>query len=343
MRQSLPLFLIVSLLIGCASDDRTALVVYSPHGKEMLGDYELAFEAEHPDINVQWLDMGGQDAYDRVRTEKVNPTASLWWGGDSPTFSRAAGEGLLEAYTPSWADAVPDEARADDHSWFATYLTPEVLLFNDSTVVEGEIPRDWDDLLEPEWKDRIIIRYPLASSTMRTIWGALIMRQESVEEGYRWLARLDMNTKTYAADPTQLYLKIARQEGDLSLWNMPDTYIQSELNGYPFSFSLPESGTPVLNDAIALVKNGPALDAARLFYEFVTSEDALISQANTYFRIPARTDLDRSRLPQWMREAEINAMDIDWERLSTESPSWMQHWDENIKGRGEEYLEDSSD
>jgi len=343
MRPLLPVILTISLLIGCTSDDRTALVVYSPHGKEMLSDYELAFEAEHPDINVQWLDMGGQDAYDRIRTERVNPTASLWWGGDSPTFTRAADEGLLEAYSPSWSDAVPEESRADDHSWFATYLTPEILLFNDSTVTDAEIPRDWEDLLEPEWNERIIIRYPLASSTMRTIWGALIMRQESVEEGYRWLARLDINTKTYTADPTQLYLKIARQEGDLSLWNMPDTYIQSEINGYPFAFSLPESGTPVLNDAIALVKNGPALDAARLFYEFVTTEDALISQANTYFRIPARTDLNPALLPQWMRESEIKAMDIDWERLSTEGPTWMQFWDENIKGRGEEYLASLSD
>ena len=341
--RALATLLCLPFLFGCSSDERTRLVVYSPHGKELLGDSERAFEAAHPDINVQWIDMGGQDAYDRVRTERANPVASIWWGGDSPTFSRAAEEGLLEAYTPTWAAHVRAESRGAGDFWLATFLTPEVLLFNSRTVKEDERPRDWDDLLRPEWNDRIIIRYPLASSTMRTIWGALIMRQESVEEGYKWLARLDINTKTYAADPTQLYLKIAREEGDVSLWNMPDTYIQSELNGYPFGFSIPTSGTPVLNDAIALVKNGPALDAARLFYEFVTTDSALVDQANRFYRIPVREDLDESALPAWIRDADIQAMDIDWERLSKEGPAWMQFWDENIKGRGEEYLAGLSD
>jgi len=326
------------VLAGCASDDRTSLVVYSPHGKEMLADSERSFEAKYPDINVQWIDMGGQDAYDRIRTERANPTASVWWGGDGPTFSRAAAEGLLTPYTPTWADAVPAEGRGEGDMWLATYLTPEVLLFNNRTVPEGERPTDWDDLLEPEWADRIIIRYPLASSTMRTIWGALIMRQPSVEEGYRWLARLDQNTKTYAANPAQLYLSVAREEGDVSLWNMPDTYIQADSLGFPFSFALPTSGTPVLHDAIALVAGGPATDAARLFYEHVTSDSALVDQAKRYYRIPARADLDSTALPRWMIESDIREMDVDWERLASEGPTWMQYWDENIKGRGAEYL-----
>lgn len=338
MRPFFPALLAFVVLSGCASDDRTSLVVYSPHGKEMLTDAELSFEAAYPDINVQWIDMGGQDAYDRIRTERANPTASVWWGGDGPTFSRAAAEGLLTSYTPTWAEAVPAEGRGVNDTWFTTFLTPEVLLFNSRTVPEGERPTDWDDLLEPEWADRIIIRYPLASSTMRTIWGALIMRQPSVEEGYRWLARLDQNTKTYAADPTQLYLKVAREEGDVSLWNMPDTYFQADSIGYPFAFALPTSGTPVLHDGIAIVAGAPQEEAAKLFYEHVTSESALIEQANRYYRIPARSDLDSTLLPAWILESDIRAMDVDWERLASEGPTWMQYWDENIKGRGAEYL-----
>ncbi len=338
-----PRVLLLALLIpgltGCSNDTRQRLVIYSPHGKEMLGEFERAFEAVYPEIDVRWIDMGGQDVYDRVRTEAVNPQASVWWGGDSPTFSKASAEGLLAPYRPSWADSVPAGAYGSDHGWYATYRTPEVILFNTRTVPEGERPLDWDDLLAPEWEDRIIIRYPLASSTMRTIWGALIMRQPTVEEGFAWLARLDMNTKTYTADPTQLYLKIAREEGDVSLWNLPDTQIQSQLNNYPFGFSLPTSGTPILNDCIALVRGGPAQEAARDFYEFVTSDSALVRQAEAYFRIPVREDIAADRLPEWMARP-LTAMEVDWGRLERDGASWMQHWDERIKGRGADYLED---
>lgn len=334
-RCSLVLFL---LLAGCASDDRTQVVVYSPHGKEMLGAYEDAFEAEHPDVNIQWIDMGGQDAYDRIRTEQQNPQASIWWGGASMAFERAAAEGLLEPYTPSWADAVPTHSRGTDDTWYGTFLTPEVITYNTRTL-EGETPpQDWDDLLDEKWQDRVIIRYPLASSTMRTIYGAMILRQPTVEEGYAWLARLDRNVATYAADPTQLYLKLAREEGDLTLWNMPDTYIQAETVGYPFDYLIPASGTPILTDGIALVAGAPNREAAVEFYEFVTSESALVDQAHRFYRIPVRTDIPDTELPEWITRVEIEPMEIDWQRLAEEGADWMQFWDEQIKGRGAAYL-----
>lgn len=330
--------LLLLVLAGCAADDRTPLVVYSPHGKEMLSAYEAAFEARHPGVDVQWIDMGGQDAFDRIRTERQNPQASLWWGGASTAFDQAAREGLLEPYAPSWKDAVPPDARGTGDAWYGTYLTPEVIAYNTRTVPEAEVPRDWDALLDPKWQGRLLMRYPLASSTMRTIWGALILRQPTLEEGYAWLARLDQNTKTYAADPTQLYLKLAREEGDVTLWNMPDIYLQAHTNGYPFGFVLPESGTPVLTDGIALVKGGPGLEAARRFYEFVTSDSALVEQAERFYRIPARQDIAPERLPAWIRDNPIRPMPMDWARLAEQGPAWMQHWDEQIKGRGAEYL-----
>ena len=282
--------------------------------------------------------MGGQDAYDRIRTESANPQASLWWGGDSPAFARAAEEGLLEAYTPSWASALPEGTHDAQYRWVGTYYTPEVIAYNTRAFEGRTVPSAWDELLAPEFADRVLIRYPLASSTMRTIWGAMILRQPSVEDGYAWLARLDANVKTYTADPTQLYLKLARGEGDLTLWNMPDTYIQANINNYPFGFVLPQEGTPVLVDGIAVVKGVPSQSHAQAFYEFVTSAEAILEQAEQFQRIPIRNDLDEAQLPDWITQSPIVPMDLDWARLASEGPTWMQYWDENIKGRGVEWL-----
>lgn len=333
----LPLLLfLVACLAGCATDSREPLVIYSPHGPEQLQDYEDRFEAAYPEVDLQWIDMGGQDAYDRIRTEQRNPQASVWWGGAAPAFSRAAKEGLLEPYTPSWAEHAAPNTYDPAHHWYGTYLTPEVIAYNTDNLDSTTAPRDWDDLLDPTWADRIIIRYPLASSTMRTIFGAMIMRQPTVEEGYRWLARLDQNTKAYTPDPTYMYLRLGRGEADLSLWNMTDIYIQGAT--YPFGYLLPASGTPVLSDGIAIVKNAPNPERARQFYEFVTSDSALVHQAHEFYRIPTRQDIPQDQLPEWIARANIQAMDIDWERLEAEGPTWMQYWDENIKGRGAEYL-----
>jgi iron(III) transport system substrate-binding protein len=328
--------LLLALVLASCGDGREPLLVYSPHGKELLQSAEEAFEAANPEVDVQWIDLGSQAAYDRVRAERQNPQASVWWGAPQTLFMQAAEEGLLQPFEPSWAGAVPADAKDPQGRWYGTYLTPEGLLFNTEAVAEGEVPSTWDALLDPRWRDRILIRSPLESGTMRTIWGAMILRQPTVEEGYRWLARLDLNTKGYAADPTQLYLRVARGEADLTMWNLPDTYLQAQT--YPFGFAAPATGTPVLVDGIAIPEGAPSPERAREFVEFVTSREALIRQAREFHRIPARTDVPRDSLPDWMGEGTFTPMDLDWERLAAEGPTWMQVWDEQIKGRGAEYL-----
>src|SRR5437773_6327410 len=97
---------VVVMLVGCARDSRTPLVVYSPHGRDLLTLFELRFEALHPDIDVRWLDMGSQDVYDRLRSERANPQADVWFGGPSLVLSQAARHALLDCYRPAWARAI---------------------------------------------------------------------------------------------------------------------------------------------------------------------------------------------------------------------------------------------
>ncbi len=158
------------------SDGRTPVMVYSPHGRDLLMLFEQAFEAEHPQIDVRWLDMGSQEVYDRIRSEKANPQCDVWFGGPDAIFSRAAAEGLLAPYRPSWADAVPASSRGEGDLYFGTFRTLPVIVYNSKLVSEGEAPRDWDDLLLPRFTGRVLIRDPIASGVMRTIFSMVLAR-----------------------------------------------------------------------------------------------------------------------------------------------------------------------
>src|SRR5687767_10028717 len=168
--------LLVVLCAGClpSGDDRTALIIYSPHGEDLLKDFEARYEQLHSNVDVQWLDLGSQAVLDRVRSEKANPQADVWWGAPTAIFENAAGEGLLDAFAPSWVSALPQDARDDQQMWHGTYLTPEVIAYNRDAVDSARVPRDWDDVLKPEWRDQILIRDPLESGTMRVIFGMIL-------------------------------------------------------------------------------------------------------------------------------------------------------------------------
>jgi len=140
MRNLLSLCLLVALA-GCTHAEKIPLVVYSPHGKDMLEDFEKKFEAANPNVDVIWLDMGSQDAYDRIRTEKANPQADVWWGAPSTIFMRAAKEGLLAPYRPSWAEQVAQENRGVNDTWYGTFITPEVIAFNTRLLSNSSAPK----------------------------------------------------------------------------------------------------------------------------------------------------------------------------------------------------------
>ena len=332
------LLLLVSLA-GC-SDGRTPLVVYSPHGRDLLRLAEEIFEAANPDIDLRTLDMGSQEVLDRVRSERINPQADVWFGGPSSLFARAAADSLLEPYRPEWAVATPERGHGPDDMFFSAYQTLAVIVYNDSAVSADEAPRDWEDLLDPKWKGKVLIRFPLASGTMRTLFGMIMLRSlkatGDTAAGVAWLLRLDAQTRDYTLNPAMLHQKMLRQEGLITMWDLPDILGQRS-RGSPFAYVLPTSGTPVIEDAIAIVRGAKEPEAARRFMEFVGSPAFQIRATRDVFRLPARNDLPADSLPQWARDV-LEAMvveDIDWNVLAERGPDWMTYWERNIQGKGD--------
>jgi len=318
------------ILAGCGMSARNApysgrVVVYSPHGPEVLADYEDKFEKAYPGVNVEWLYLGSQEVYNRVKGEQRRPQGDVWWGAPSTMFIQAAEEGLLEAYTPEWADAVPVSYRDAEGRWYGVHASPLAVMYNNRHYSRDDVPQTWDALLEPQWANKVAIRKPLPSGTMRTFIGAMVLRAPSVDAGFAWLKRFDAQVEAYLESPQFLYDHVKRREEIVSVWIMPDIVLQRDRHGYPFGFVVPPE-TPVIAEGIALIKGGPNAEWARRFFDFVTTEEALAQQAHAYAKKPTREDIDPATLPEWMRDIVIEPLGIDWRTFAENEDAWMDRW-----------------
>ncbi|TCJ06322.1 extracellular solute-binding protein [Cytobacillus praedii] len=318
-----------------AAENSGKLVIYTARDQTIVDQVVGMFNEKYPDIQVDVLTMGAQQVLERIRGEKSNPQADFWWGGTQSAFMTGAAEDLLESFKPSFDASIQPEHKDAEGRWYGEMLLPEVIMINSDMLSKEEAPQDWDDLLDPKWKDQIIIRGVLASGTMRTIYSAMIHEQgaDNPEAGYEWLKKLDANTKEYAQDPTNLYLKLARQEGSLSLWNLQDILLQKNEHNQPFDFVYPKSGAPILVDAVGLVKGAKNLENAKVFYEFLFDPETRATLAEDLYQIPTRTDIDKDQMPEWFKDIELKSLDLDWGVMAEKEAEWMQHWDENIKGK----------
>ena len=192
-------------------------------------------------------------------------------------------------------------------------------------------------MLDPRWTGTILIRDPVASGTMRTIFGMIVERglRESGDTaaGFEWLRRLDGQTKEYVLNPALLYQKLVRQEGVLTLWNLPDV-LQLQDQGVPIEYVLPQSGTAVIVDAIAVVKGAKQPELARDFIEYVGSIEGQLLAARVLRRNIVRTDIPADSLPDWLIRVtgELKSMPLDWDVIESRGREWIKYWDSHVRG-----------
>jgi iron(III) transport system substrate-binding protein len=311
------------------------VVVYTARDQTVVDKVVDMFNEKYPDVQVDVLTMGAQQILERVRGEKSNPGGDFWWGGTQSAFITATNEELLEPFKPSFDANIKPEHKDSAGHWYGEMLLPEVIMFNSDVLTKETAPQDWDELLDEAWADEILIRDVLPSGTMRTIYSSMIFRlgADNPDAGFEWLEKLDANTKEYVQDPTNLYLKMARQEGSVSVWNLQDILIQRHAQNQPFDFVMPESGAPILVDAVGIIKGAKNMENAKLFYEFLFDPETVAQLSEETYQIPARTDIDAASMPEWYKELEINELELDWNIMAEKEMEWMEHWDANIKGR----------
>ncbi|MEU4342376.1 extracellular solute-binding protein [Nocardia sp. NPDC023852] len=329
------LIVLVSTLVACglaSGPNSTALTIYTARPKAIARSVVDAFEAANPEFRgrVRILTLGASELVHRVRAETHRPQADVWWGGTSQQFTQGIQAGVLTEARRDIVARVPERYRGPDELWLAEMRTAEIIFYNHTMLTADGAPKDWDDLVTPNMREKLLIRDVAASGTMRSIISALIARSGDPQVGYAYLRALDRNTKDYVANPSDLYLRIRRQEAPVSVWNLQDVLVQRGA-GAPLTVVMPASGAPMLPDGVGKIKNGPHRDAADLFMEFLLRPSTQQMLSDKFFQI---STVALPREPGWLAEVGLREMPVDWTTVSREESGWVNYWVQNIKNRG---------
>ncbi|MFC7624268.1 extracellular solute-binding protein [Microlunatus sp. GCM10028923] len=318
---------------GADGDSKGTVTIYSPRPSAITDEIIPRFE-EASGYDVQLVTLGAAEVADRVRAEKANVQADVWWGGTSSLFGPAADEDLIEPWSDDVLKIIDDEYQYDDDKWVAEQLQLQLFAYNTEMITADEMPKDWDDLLDPKYKDKILIRDVAASGTMRAIYSAMIDRfyeeDGKPDRGYAWLKALDANTKDYAANPEDLYLRLERQEAAITLWNQQDILAQAK-EGATFAILEPTSGSPINTDGVAKIKGGKNPEGAEAFAKFLFSTETQEWLANNAYQIPT---IELANEPEWLKGLTRKEFEYNRAAATEHEREWIDHWLENIKNQG---------
>lgn len=268
------------------------VVIYSANDEALNN---LAFEAfaKETGVKAEPVSAGSGVIFKRIQAEKERPQGDVVWG-----VSRSLLQTNKEYFAPYKSvnrDAIPPEFRDPDDLWIGNNVHLAVILQNTKTLAAAEGPKSWADLLAPKWKGKIAFTDPANSGSAYTTVTLLVDMWGGGEAGWSKVKELFANMKVLNRS-SLVFEGVGNGEYPLGISLEYAGYLWAH-NGAPIKVIYPSDGTVPMMEGCAVIKGGPDGEAARKFVNWINRKDVREMILKSFFRRPARGDLDLAHLP----------------------------------------------
>lgn len=330
-----------------APEDYTGkLVIYSPNSDTQVETtLTNGFMVKYPNIEVEFQKMGTGDVLSRIEAEKDNPIADINWGAVNYSYYYQHPD-LWEAYV-SPLDANLDEAY-QNNTGYVTYGNLSgsgcFILNNDLLAELGVEVKGYADLLNPKLKGKIAMGDPTASSSafaeltnMLLVMGKGETAAECYQSEEAWqyvkdfVANLD---GTIISSSSHVYKDVIAGEYAVGV-SYEDPVVQAVIDNAEnpdanISLVYPSEGAVWLPAGAAIVKNAPNMENAKLFIDYLISEEAQVALAATSIRgtITSIPQTCEGMLPM----SEIKVVYEDQAAVVEQKDAMIEKWTEILIG-----------
>jgi len=327
----LSLLLVAGLaLTGIAKE---TLTIYTAFDQDQAAVYIEAFEAANPDIDVEWVRLSSGEVYTRLQAEAANPQASLWFGGSNTSHIAAAKAGLLEPYKESLAwQYISPQFKDPEGLWIGLYVGYIGFVTNTEFLAEvgAEAPTSWQDLLKPEFKGEITLAYAFSSGTAYTTLAGMLTAIGSSEPGFdaddeAYVAAFNEQVGQYNTSGSAAATMVGLGEFGIGCVFSHDIVKKAISKGYPVVMTFPEEGTSYEIGGMALIKGGPQLELAKVFYDWAMTKEAQ-DLYKDFFRLPLNPMAELAEGS--VRATDVNVLPIDLVWYGDNKDAMLDEWSE---------------
>jgi putative spermidine/putrescine transport system substrate-binding protein len=253
---------------------------------ELWANFTTKYGLTHTDT-----DMSSAEEIQKFDAEKNNPVADI--GDIGIQFGPVAVKtGVAECYKATTFDLVPDWAKDPNGCWTGWYTG--TISFAVNTAVVPNVPTSWADLLKPEYAGKVAMSDPRTTGqgAMTFMAANLAMGgdETNLQPGYDYFKQLNDAGNFVAIAPSKAAIEKG-EAGIALMWDFNALPIRDELEGTAnIEVVIPSDGSTSAPYVALINKYGAHKDAAKLFLEYVLSDEGQIIQAKQYAR-PIRSDV----------------------------------------------------
>jgi iron(III) transport system substrate-binding protein len=280
------------------------------------------FEANYPGLKVSVVRTTAQVAFQRVSQEikagamQVDVLSST----DLGHYVYLKEKALLEKYVPDNAGLVLDIYKNYDPDGYF-HVTSAGLIgigYNSEKLKEADAPRNWTELPEPKWKDKIALGHPGFSGYVGT-W-TVSMRKLY---GWQFFEALAKNNPQIGRSINDTVTMLNAGERIIAGSGPVGTLMSSALKGNPLAMIYPADGSVLIIAASGVMKGGKHPNAARLFMEYLLSPEASKVWVD-HFNESMRPEISAS--PGAKSASDVKTIRPTVEEISNGIPEVIKQW-----------------
>ena len=228
------------------------------------------FQNKYKGIEVEVHRNGSQRVLQRFMQEAAAglKNADIVHTSDAGHFELLKDKGMLLKFTPQGVGSFPAGFKDKAGFYYGMRATLSVIAHNPKIVSEKDAPKSWKDLLNAKWSGKMVTAHPGYSGIIMTHVLALV-------NAYGWdyfrdLAKNKLHIVQSANDPAGV---VASGERPIGVNGAEYFYYKTLKQGNPIKIIYPQEGVPLVVSPVAIAKDAPHPNAAKLFTEFIFSKE----------------------------------------------------------------------
>ncbi len=318
-------------LAGPAAAQRTKLSVYTALENDQLAIYKAAIEKDVADVDIEWVRDSTGVITARLLAEKASPKADLVFGLAASSLLLFKKEGMLENHQPAGSDKLKPAFRSADGSWTGMDAFLGVACYN---TVEGQkagvmAPKSYKDLLDPKYKDKLVMPHPASSGTGYLMVAAWLQTMGEAE-GWKFMDGLHQNMAVYTHSGSAPCVQAAKGERTVGLgFDMRGAREKS--NGAPIDIIIPAEGAGWDMEATSIMKGTKNLALAKKVADWGVTKTAN-ELYNKYYALVAHPEV--KNLPaNYPPDGEAKMAKVDLEKMANEREKTLAEWTKRYESK----------
>lgn len=309
----------VGLFAGCGSKGDSGdkkdlkLTIYCGLMEDHMVKAVKEFEKD-TGVKAEAVRMSSGEILGRIRAEKANPKASVWFGGPADGLIQASEEGLLEKYASPNAKDIPDKYKDKDGAWTGIYVGYLGFVSNQKLLKEKgvEAPKSWEDLLKPEFKGQVSMANPGSSGTAYTGL-ATVVQIMGEEKGLDYMKKLHGQIKSYEKSGTAPARMAGQGEVMVGVSFLHDGIKYREEGMKDLVMTAPSEGTGYEVGAIGIIKGAPDQEAAKKFIDWCLTKKAQeLGQTVGSYQFLTHKEAKAPKLAEELKDTKLIDYNLDW-------------------------------